>query len=140
MISGSLMTSVIRPHSTVVRETGPWRQCGARRHPIFVHRALIERTDCCTMQAEWSVRRATGLSHPHLDGSRPPKIGVPAGSGKDSSMSEPVPAAGPLSVHDQLVEALLSASRVMVGLAARSLADLDSDVTLPQYRALVVLA
>ena len=55
-------------------------------------------------------------------------------------MSEPVPAAGPPSVHDQLVEALLSASRVMVGLAARSLADLDSDVTLPQYRALVVLA
>jgi DNA-binding MarR family transcriptional regulator len=39
-----------------------------------------------------------------------------------------------------LVDALLSASRVMVGLAARSLADLDSDVTLPQYRALVVLA
>ncbi|WP_406045877.1 MarR family transcriptional regulator [Micromonospora sp. NBC_00898] len=28
----------------------------------------------------------------------------------------------------------------MVGLAARSLADLDADVTLPQYRALVVLA
>lgn len=39
-----------------------------------------------------------------------------------------------------LVEALLAASRVMVGLAARSLADLDADVTLPQYRALVVLA
>jgi len=59
-------------------------------------------------------------------------------------MSHHVQAAGPpgdqVSVHDQLVEALLSASRVMVGLAARSLADLDSDVTLPQYRALVVLA
>jgi DNA-binding MarR family transcriptional regulator len=46
----------------------------------------------------------------------------------------------PTSAHDELVDALLSASRVMVGLAARSLADLDSDVTLPQYRALVVLA
>ena len=38
------------------------------------------------------------------------------------------------------MDALLSASRVMVGLAARSLAGLDADVTLPQYRALVVLA
>jgi hypothetical protein len=59
-------------------------------------------------------------------------------------MSDRVRAAGPpvgqVSLHDELVEALLSASRVMVGLAARSLADLDSDVTLPQYRALVVLA
>jgi len=42
--------------------------------------------------------------------------------------------------HEELVDALLSASRVLVGLSARSLADLDSDVTLPQYRALVVLA
>jgi DNA-binding MarR family transcriptional regulator len=42
--------------------------------------------------------------------------------------------------HEALVDALLSASRVMVGLAARSVADLGSDVTLPQYRALVVLA
>jgi DNA-binding MarR family transcriptional regulator len=59
-------------------------------------------------------------------------------------MSDRVRAARPpvdqLNAHDQLVEALLSASRVMVGLAARSLADLDSEVTLPQYRALVVLA
>jgi DNA-binding MarR family transcriptional regulator len=39
-----------------------------------------------------------------------------------------------------LVDALLTATRAMVGLAARSLADLDADVTLPQYRALVVLA
>jgi DNA-binding MarR family transcriptional regulator len=39
-----------------------------------------------------------------------------------------------------VVEALLSASRALVGLAARSLADLDADVTLPQYRTLVVLA
>jgi DNA-binding MarR family transcriptional regulator len=41
---------------------------------------------------------------------------------------------------DGLVDALLSASRAMVGLAARSLAGLDAEVTLPQYRALVVLA
>src|SRR5512133_1995891 len=59
-------------------------------------------------------------------------------------MSDGVRAAGPpvdqANTNDQLVEALLSASRVMVGLAARSLADLDAEVTLPQYRALVVLA
>jgi DNA-binding MarR family transcriptional regulator len=39
-----------------------------------------------------------------------------------------------------VVDALLSASRALVGLAARSLAGLDADVTLPQYRTLVVLA
>jgi DNA-binding MarR family transcriptional regulator len=38
------------------------------------------------------------------------------------------------------VEALLSASRVMVGVAARSLAGFDADVTLPQFRTLMVLA
>jgi len=40
----------------------------------------------------------------------------------------------------EVVDALLAASRALVGLAARSLADLDPDVTLPQYRALVVVA
>jgi DNA-binding MarR family transcriptional regulator len=44
------------------------------------------------------------------------------------------------SVPSELVDALLSASRAMVALAARSLADLAADVTLPQFRALVVLA
>jgi DNA-binding MarR family transcriptional regulator len=40
----------------------------------------------------------------------------------------------------EVVDALLSASRALVGLAARSLAGLDADVTLPQFRTLVVLA
>ncbi|WP_426503253.1 MarR family winged helix-turn-helix transcriptional regulator [Dactylosporangium sp. McL0621] len=40
----------------------------------------------------------------------------------------------------EAVDALLAASRALVGIAARSLADVDPDVTLPQYRALVVLA
>src|SRR3954452_10273924 len=44
------------------------------------------------------------------------------------------------AARDELVDALLSASRAMVALAARSLAGLDADVTLPQFRALVVLA
>ncbi len=43
-------------------------------------------------------------------------------------------------VSSEAVEALLSASRALVGIAARSVADIDPDVTLPQYRALVVLA
>lgn len=38
------------------------------------------------------------------------------------------------------VDALLTASRALVGVAARSLTDAESNVTLQQYRALVVLA
>ena len=38
-----------------------------------------------------------------------------------------------------VTEAVLVASRALVGVAARSIAGIDSDVTLPQYRALVVL-
>jgi DNA-binding MarR family transcriptional regulator len=41
---------------------------------------------------------------------------------------------------EQLVDAVLSASRVLVAIAARSLADVGEEVTLPQYRSLVVLA
>jgi DNA-binding MarR family transcriptional regulator len=41
---------------------------------------------------------------------------------------------------DAVTDAVLSASRVLVAVAARSLADLSDDVTLSQYRALVVLA
>ena len=46
----------------------------------------------------------------------------------------------PADTRTALVDALLTATRAMIGLAARSLANLDADVTLPQYRALVVLA
>ena len=44
------------------------------------------------------------------------------------------------SSPEQVVDAVLRASRVLVSVAARSLAAVDHDVTLPQYRALVVLA
>lgn len=43
------------------------------------------------------------------------------------------------AADDGLVDALLAMSRVLVGIAARSLAALDEDVTLPQYRTLVLL-
>jgi DNA-binding MarR family transcriptional regulator len=39
-----------------------------------------------------------------------------------------------------VVEAVLGASRVLLALAARSLAGIAEEVTLPQYRALVVIA
>lgn len=41
---------------------------------------------------------------------------------------------------DDVVDAVLSASRALVAVAARSLAGAESEVSLPQYRALVVLA
>ena len=47
------------------------------------------------------------------------------------------------SVHespDSVVDAVLSASRVLVAVAARSLSDIAEEVTLTQYRTLVVLA
>ena len=42
--------------------------------------------------------------------------------------------------RDDLVDAVLGASRALVAVAARSLADFAEDVTLPQYRTLVELA
>jgi DNA-binding MarR family transcriptional regulator len=42
--------------------------------------------------------------------------------------------------QEAMVDAVLSASRVLVAIAARSLADAGEEVTLPQYRSLVVLA
>ena len=42
--------------------------------------------------------------------------------------------------HDAMVDAVLNASRVLVAIAARSLADAGEEVTLTQYRSLVVLA
>lgn len=47
----------------------------------------------------------------------------------------------PLEVdRDAIVDAVLSASRVLVAVAARSLGDVAEEVTLTQYRTLVVLA
>ena len=43
-------------------------------------------------------------------------------------------------LEGEVVEAVLGASRVLVAVAARSLAEVADEVTLPQYRALIVLA
>lgn len=47
---------------------------------------------------------------------------------------------GPSASPDSVIDAVLSASRVLVAVAARSLADVAKEVTLTQYRTLVVLA
>jgi DNA-binding MarR family transcriptional regulator len=47
---------------------------------------------------------------------------------------------GTILEDDAVIEAIIHACRVMVGIAVRSLADTGEDVTLPQYRTLVVLA
>lgn len=52
-----------------------------------------------------------------------------------SSRLEPDPALTP----DDFVTALLTASRVLVGVSARSLAVVEDTVTLPQFRTLVIL-
>jgi DNA-binding MarR family transcriptional regulator len=46
----------------------------------------------------------------------------------------------PVDATEQVVVALLAASRAMVAVTARSIARLDANLTLPQYRMLVVLA
>jgi len=47
---------------------------------------------------------------------------------------------GPSALPDSVIDAVLTASRVLVAVAARSLADVAEEVTLTQYRTLVVLA
>ena len=54
------------------------------------------------------------------------------------SVSAPKPVADPSG--DELVDAVLGASRALVAVAARSFANVAEDVTLPQYRFLVELA
>jgi len=55
-------------------------------------------------------------------------------------MTQARPAGVPAPPADELVDGILSASRALVAVAARSLATVAEDVTLAQYRALVELA
>jgi len=57
---------------------------------------------------------------------------LPSSSATTARQAEPA--------SDQLVDAVLGASRALVAVAARSLANVAEDVTLPQYRFLVELA
>jgi DNA-binding MarR family transcriptional regulator len=57
-----------------------------------------------------------------------------------ATVSKPTPARRPHdSADDPFVTALLTASRVLVGVSARSLAEVEDTVTLTQFRTLVVL-
>ena len=47
---------------------------------------------------------------------------------------------GPAQPVEDVIDAVLSASRVLVAVAARSLSDVAEEVTLTQYRTLIVLA
>lgn len=47
---------------------------------------------------------------------------------------------GPASGEESATDLLVTASRALVAIAAKSLAQVEDQVTLPQYRALVVLA
>lgn len=59
---------------------------------------------------------------------------MPDAAARDALALPAVPA------DDELVDTVLAASRALVAVAARSLAAAGDEVTLPQYRALVVLA
>ena len=54
-------------------------------------------------------------------------------------MASPEKTAAGGTTFDDAVDTVLIASRALVGVAARSLASAESKVTLPQYRALVVI-
>jgi DNA-binding MarR family transcriptional regulator len=89
--------------------------------------------DKTTMDSRIAARSSTTSSLPSrngLGGSRDDKAGR-----RSNEPVTPAPA-----VEKVLVENLLSASRALVAIAARSLGAVGEDVTLPQFRALVVLA
>lgn len=67
--------------------------------------------------------------------------GLPARRGRQQGPGDARAAAVEQSPDsDDLVTALLTASRVLVGISARSLADVEDAVTLTQFRTLVVLS
>ena len=55
-------------------------------------------------------------------------------------MARATPAAPTAPSQDEAMDAVLAASRVLVAVAARSVSAAGEDVTLPQFRTLVVLA
>lgn len=81
--------------------------------------------------AEASAAHST--PEPALHG---PAGGVPAAANPAAAGPAPTPRAG----RDELIDAVLGASRALVAVAARSLATVAEDVTLAQYRVLILLA
>lgn len=54
-------------------------------------------------------------------------------------MARPLPASEALDDVDAVTDAVLTASRVLVAVSARSIAAVDDTITIPQFRLLVVL-
>jgi DNA-binding MarR family transcriptional regulator len=71
---------------------------------------------------------------------RPAGEGAAVGSAADPVAGGGEDAPGAPGPRPAAVDSLLAASRVLVAVAARSLAGVADDVTVPQYRALIVLA
>ncbi len=71
----------------------------------------------------------------------PPETAAPARPRKRPAPETTVPDAAPSAVpnDEEVIGAIILASRVMVAIAVRSLAGNPDDVTLPQYRTLVEL-
>lgn len=57
-----------------------------------------------------------------------------------ATSTPPAPPSHPAPEERELIDAFLSASRALVAVAARSLSACETEITLPQYRVLVVLS
>lgn len=77
---------------------------------------------------------------PGSEGERQDDGAVPDGDGGGGRRPVPVGDAGPVGEVDDVVRAVLTASRLLVAVSARSLAEVEDRVTLPQFRMLVVLS
>lgn len=107
-----------------------------------------------TVRSMWSpIEAGGGSGEPAPEVSPTPSAAPPARNSRSSQELQLAPKTHSLhnscymqeilvapQSEDQLVDAVLVASRVLVAIAARSLADVGEEVTLTQYRSLVVLA
>ena len=89
------------------------------------------------MPVAWAPNPLIGNTFPVA----PTETASPARPRKRSAPDAPPPSASPTGVpnDEEVIGAIILASRAMVAIAVRSLAGNPDDVTLPQYRTLVVL-
>ncbi len=81
--------------------------------------------------------------HPSRAAVPPPDADPPGAAGAPSPHPGPARSAAPGAAHDfaadEVVTAVLTASRLLVAVSARSLASVEESLTLPQFRMLIVL-
>jgi DNA-binding MarR family transcriptional regulator len=85
------------------------------------------------------IGRLAARPEPTARGRTPPHLRVFAAVCNNCCMNRTGPAGG-VGENEVVVDAVLTASRALVAIAARSLAGVAEEVTLTQYRSLVVLA